>query len=57
MKTLSLTARISLLFAVAAALVLLVTSYFLTQKVEAHFEEEDRIELNGKLALVPAASP
>jgi two-component system heavy metal sensor histidine kinase CusS len=52
MKTLSLTARISLLFAVAAALVLLVTSYFLTQKVEAHFEEEDRIELNGKLALV-----
>jgi two-component system heavy metal sensor histidine kinase CusS len=31
---------------------LLVTSYFLTQKVEAHFEEEDRIELNGKLALV-----
>ena len=52
MKSLSLTARISLLFAVAAALVLLVTGYFLTQEVEAHFEEEDRIELNGKLALV-----
>ena len=52
MKSLSLTTRISLLFAVAAALVLLVTGYFLTQEVEAHFEEEDRIELSGKLALV-----
>ena len=52
MKTLSLTARISLLFAVAASLVLLTTGYFLTQVVDAHFEEEDRIELNGKLALV-----
>jgi two-component system, OmpR family, heavy metal sensor histidine kinase CusS len=52
MKSLSLTTRISLLFAVAAALVLLVTSYFLTQKVEAHFEEQDRIELNGKLELI-----
>lgn len=52
MKSLSLTARISLLFAVAAALVLLVTGYFLTHEVETHFEEEDRIELSGKLALV-----
>lgn len=52
MKSLSLTARISLLFAVAAALVLLVTGYFLTQEVDAHFEEEDRIELSGKLELV-----
>lgn len=52
MKSLSLTTRISLLFAVAAALVLLITSYFLMQEVEAHFIEEDRIELNGKLELV-----
>lgn len=52
MKTLSLTARISLLFAVAASLVLLTTGYFLTQVVDAHFEEGDRYELNGKLELI-----
>jgi two-component system heavy metal sensor histidine kinase CusS len=52
MNPLSLTARISLLFAVAASLVLLTTGYFLTQGVEAHFEEEDRHELNGKLELI-----
>lgn len=47
MKTLSLTARISLLFAVVASLVLLTTGHFLTQVVETHFEEGDRDELNG----------
>lgn len=47
MKSLSLTTRISLLFAVAAALVLLVTSYFLMQEVEAHFKEEDRTVVSG----------
>ncbi|HWR76068.1 MAG TPA: heavy metal sensor histidine kinase [Thiobacillus sp.] len=52
MKPLSLTARISLLFAVAASLVLLTTGYFLTQGVAAHFEEGDRLELNGKLELI-----
>lgn len=52
MKTLSLTARISLLFAVAASLVLLTTGYFLTQVVDTHFREEDRYELNGKLELI-----
>jgi len=52
MKPLSLTARISLLFAVAASLVLLTTGYFLTQVVAAHFEEGDRHELNGKLELI-----
>lgn len=52
MKILSLTARISLLFAVAASLVLLATGYFLTQVVETHFEEGDRDELNGKRALI-----
>lgn len=52
MKTLSLTARISLLFAVAAALVLLTTGYVLTQVVQAHFKESDRNDLNGKLALI-----
>lgn len=52
MKTLSLTTRISLLFAVAASLVLLTTGYFLTQVVDAHFKEGDRHELNGKLELI-----
>jgi two-component system heavy metal sensor histidine kinase CusS len=52
MKPLSLTVRISLLFAVAASLVLLTTGYFLTQVVVAHFEEGDRHELNGKLELI-----
>ncbi len=52
MKPLSLTARISLYFAVAACLVLLTTGYFLAQVVETHFEEGDRHELNGKLELI-----
>lgn len=52
MKSLSLTSRISLLFAVAASLVLLVTGYILTQVVEAHFEDQDRHELTGKLELI-----
>ncbi len=52
MKTLSLTARISALFAVVASAVLLVTAYFLTQAVEAHFKDGDRHELRGKLELV-----
>ncbi len=52
MKSLSLTSRISLLFAVAASLVLLATGLILTQVVEAHFEEEDRYELSGKLVLI-----
>ena len=52
MKSVSLTTRISLLFAVAASLVLLVTGYVLTQVVDAHFEEQDRTELDGKLELI-----
>lgn len=52
MKTLSLTARISLLFAGAASLVLLITGFFLTQVVERHLKEEDRVELTGKLELI-----
>jgi two-component system heavy metal sensor histidine kinase CusS len=51
-KTLSLTARISLLFAVAATVVLLVTGYFLARAVEGHFVEGDRHELEGKLELI-----
>ncbi len=52
MKSLSLTARISLLFAGGASLVLLVTGFFLIQAVETHFKEEDRHELQGKLELI-----
>ncbi|MHB1353921.1 MAG: heavy metal sensor histidine kinase [Thiobacillus sp.] len=52
MRPLSLTNRISALFAVAASLVLLVTAYFLAQAVEAHFKAEDRHELDGKLELI-----
>lgn len=52
MKTLSLTARISLLFAVSATAVLLVTGFILAREVEAHFVESDRHELEGKLDLI-----
>ena len=52
MKTLSLTTRISLLFAVAASAVLLATGYFLARAVEGHFVEGDRHELEGKLELI-----
>ncbi|MHB1075295.1 heavy metal sensor histidine kinase [Thiobacillus sp.] len=52
MKALSLTSRISLLFAGAATLVLLITGFFLTQVVERHLKEEDRVELTGKLELI-----
>lgn len=52
MRPLSLTARISLLFAVAAAAVLLATGVFLARAVEAHFIEGDRHELDGKLELI-----
>jgi len=52
LKALSLTARISLLFAVAASLVLLATGFFLARAVEAHFIEGDRHELEGKLELI-----
>lgn len=52
MKAVSLTARISLLFAVAAALVLLATGLLLSRAVERHFVEEDRHEMLGKIELV-----
>ena len=52
MMPLSLTARISLYFAAAACIVLLATGYFLAHVVEAHFEEGDRHELNGKRELI-----
>jgi two-component system heavy metal sensor histidine kinase CusS len=52
MKPFSLTARISLLFAVAAALVLLAMGFILSRAVESHFLEADRRELDGKVELI-----
>ncbi len=52
MKPLSLTARISMLFAAAAALVLLAAGLWISRAVEAHFVEEDHQELTGKLELI-----
>ena len=52
MKSLSLTARISALFAVCAAIVLLGLGWVVVQSVETHFMEIDRHEIEGKLTLV-----
>ncbi|MDP2430630.1 MAG: heavy metal sensor histidine kinase [Pseudomonadota bacterium] len=52
MTSISLTTRISLLFAAAAALVLLVVGLFVARSVDRHFIEIDRHELTGKLDLV-----
>lgn len=52
MKPLSLTTRVSLLFAAAAAVVLLATGAFLSRAVEHHFVESDRHELEGHMELV-----
>ena len=52
MKPLSLTARISLLFAGAVVVVLLATGFILTRAMETHFLEADRHELEGKMELI-----
>lgn len=52
MKPLSISAQISLLFALGAAVVLLALGWFVACSVEAHFLEIDRHELEGKLSLV-----
>jgi hypothetical protein len=52
MKSLSLTARISLLFAAGAAAVLLGLGWVVERSVESHFEEMDRHEMEGKLTLL-----
>ena len=60
MKALSLTARLSLLFALSAVVVLLGLGWVVARSVEAHFLELDRPEVEGKLAPVrhlPAKVP
>jgi len=52
MKSVSLTARISLLFSACAAVVLLGLGWVVIQSMEAHFLEIDRHEIEGKLTLV-----
>lgn len=52
MNSVSLTTRISLLFAASAAVVLLVLGWIVARAVDAHFVEMDRHELDGTLALV-----
>jgi len=52
MSTLSLTARLSLLFALSTAAVLFALGTTLEHAVERHFRDMDRHELTGKLALV-----
>lgn len=49
---LSLTARLSLLFALGTASVLLGLGWVVARSVEHHFQELDRSEIEGKLALV-----
>lgn len=54
MKTLSLTARVSLLFAAGAVVVLLGLGWVVERSVEGHFQEMDRHEVEGKLTLLAA---
>ena len=52
MKRPSITLWLSLVFAVAAATVLLGVGHFLRQSVEDHFAHGDAEELSGKLELI-----
>lgn len=52
MRPLSLSTRISLLFAMSAAVVLLALGLLVARSVETHFLEMDLHELEGKLSLV-----
>ncbi|MEO8417384.1 MAG: heavy metal sensor histidine kinase [Methylophilaceae bacterium] len=48
----SITSRLTLFFSTASTLVLLVVGALVGTLVEAHFKEQDLMELNGKLELV-----
>jgi len=52
MRPKSITSRLTLLFSTASTLVLLVVGTLIGTLVESHFEEQDLMELNGKLKLV-----
>jgi two-component system heavy metal sensor histidine kinase CusS len=48
----SITFRLTLFFSTASTVVLIVIGYWVGVAVEMHFEEQDRHELEGKLALI-----
>jgi two-component system heavy metal sensor histidine kinase CusS len=52
MKAMSLTARVSLLFGLGVTVVLFSLGWLVAWSVDRHFQEMDRHELEGKLALV-----
>ncbi|HYP67529.1 MAG TPA: heavy metal sensor histidine kinase [Thiobacillaceae bacterium] len=52
MKILSLTTRVSLLFAIAASVVLLATGLLLSRAMETYLAENDRQELEGHMQLI-----
>jgi two-component system heavy metal sensor histidine kinase CusS len=52
MRPKSITFRLTLFFSTASTTVLLVVGYLIVTLVEAHFEELDLMELDGKLELV-----
>ncbi|MEO8344185.1 MAG: heavy metal sensor histidine kinase [Betaproteobacteria bacterium] len=52
MRTVSITLRLTLFFAIVSTAVLLTVGYLVVAAVQAHFVELDLIELNGKLELV-----
>lgn len=48
----SITLRLTLMFAAASALVLLLLGYLIGAAVERHFEEQDQVLLEGKMQLI-----
>lgn len=52
MRPLSITFRLTLLFSTVSTIVLIVVGTLVGTLIESHFEEMDRMELNGKLELV-----
>lgn len=48
----SITLRIALLFATVSALILLLTGAWISAMLDRHFEEQDTLELHGKLELI-----
>ncbi|WP_168927481.1 heavy metal sensor histidine kinase [Nitrincola alkalilacustris] len=52
MKPISLTARLALLFTIAATLVLLLSGWMLSLAIDRHFIEQDTTELKSRLAVI-----
>lgn len=52
MRSFSITSRLTLFFSTVSTIVLIVVGTLVGTLIETHFEEMDRMELNGKLELV-----